>query len=271
MEIIDSHIHASFSSKFGHDFAKSIGVDYSLKGLKKELASNNIKAALVISGVFNTETPIELDFLSDLAKKANSLFPVCAVNPNKITNSGFEKLKKAIKNKQVYGIKIFLSYYPVYGTDKRYSRFYKLAAEYDCPIIFHTGDTRSDYMVKYAHPLQIDEIAVKFRNTKFIIAHLGNPWIRDASEVIYKNPNVFADLSALCIGSPAKHPSPDYVAKDIYYALDYVSDSSKFLYGSDWPLVKMKEYVKIIRNAVPKKHQRQIFFKNAKKLFNLPV
>jgi uncharacterized protein len=29
----------------------------------------------------------------------------------------------------------------------------------------------------------------------FVICHLGNPWVTDAMEVIYKNPNVVGDIS----------------------------------------------------------------------------
>ena len=32
-------------------------------------------------------------------------------------------------------------------------------------------------------------------DTRFVLAHVGNPWFRESAEVIYKNMNVWADLS----------------------------------------------------------------------------
>jgi len=33
-----------------------------------------------------------------------------------------------------------------------------------------------------------------------VICHVGNPWIIDCMEVVYKNPNVYADISGLVPG-----------------------------------------------------------------------
>ena len=35
---------------------------------------------------------------------------------------------------------------------------------------------------------------------KFLICHLGNPWFRDCMEVVYKNDNVYTDISGLTLG-----------------------------------------------------------------------
>jgi pantetheine-phosphate adenylyltransferase len=36
-----------------------------------------------------------------------------------------------------------------------------------------------------------------------VLAHVGNPWLTDAAEVVYKNVNVWADLSGLVVGDEA--------------------------------------------------------------------
>ena len=38
------------------------------------------------------------------------------------------------------------------------------------------------------------------RTCRFVMCHVGNPWMIDAAEVIYKNMNVWADLSGLMVG-----------------------------------------------------------------------
>ncbi len=47
----------------------------------------------------------------------------------------------------------------------------------------------------------MDEVAVDFPGVRFVLAHFGNPWLIDAAEVLFKNANVWADLSGLFVGS----------------------------------------------------------------------
>ena len=78
---------------------------------------------------------------------------------------------------------------------------YALAAEFGVPVMIHTGDTYTHTArVRYTHPLVVDDIAVDFRGTTFVICHLGNPWITDAMQVIYKNENVLGDICGLTLG-----------------------------------------------------------------------
>src|SRR5262249_56900285 len=106
-----------------------------------------------------------------------------------------------------------------------------------------TGDTYSPFAkLKYAHPLGIDEVAVDHPKVRFILAHVGNPWMADAAEVIYKNMNVWADLSGLLVGQDGDFSELDTAeaAQDVVQRLQaawrYAERPNRFLYGSDWPL-----------------------------------
>jgi uncharacterized protein len=67
--------------------------------------------------------------------------------------------------------------------------------------MIHTGDTYSPTgRVKYSHPLHVDDVAVDYPKVRFVICHLGNPWFRDCMEVVYKNDNVYTDMSGLTLG-----------------------------------------------------------------------
>lgn len=271
MKIIDAHTHLhTHPELYRVRDAKKIGIDYNLRGFSEETEENNVIASIVIDDTRSDETPTGYNSLIKLAKRNNKIFPVTAINPNLIDEKGVEKLRKGLEEKLIYGIKIYLGYYPIYATDLVYSQFYSMAGEYGCPVILHTGDTYGEeYLVKYAYPLQIDELAVNFKKTNFVIAHLGNPWIRDAAEVVYKNPNVFTDLSAFCIGKVKNVPK--FVYNDIEYAWEYVNNPDKFLYGSDWPLVKMADYISVIKKAIPEKSHNKVFYENAKRVFRLPL
>ncbi|MDW8215721.1 MAG: amidohydrolase family protein, partial [Roseiflexaceae bacterium] len=49
--------------------------------------------------------------------------------------------------------------------------------------------------IRLAHPLLMDEIAIRYPDLKIIMAHMGHPWQTDTCAVIRKHPNIFADLS----------------------------------------------------------------------------
>lgn len=268
MKIIDAHIHTNFSYLPAKHFAEQHRIDFSLKGLQKELAENAIESAIAITTSISAPTPGEYVLLKKQCAEEPRLRAVCTIHPQYTSKKYQKKVEEALRG-SVVGIKIFPGYHPVYPSDKRYFPFYELAAKYQKPVIIHTGDTfGSHHLVKYAHPLDVDEIAVRFPNTTFIIAHLGNPWIRDAAELVYKNENVYADLSAFCIGhTHGLHFK--LIQEDIRWALAYSHRPDKFFYGSDWPLTPMKPYIALIRKAVPKEFHRKIFWENAKRVFRL--
>ena len=58
------------------------------------------------------------------------------------------------------------------------------------PVVIHTGDTANPTaLLKYSHPLTVDAVAVNFPRVQFVMAHYGNPFIVEATEVAKKNPN----------------------------------------------------------------------------------
>lgn len=167
---------------------------------------------------------------------------------------------------QCVGIKIYPGYRPVYVYDKRHWPLFELARAYDLPVAVHTGDTASsDARLKYAHPLTVDEAAADFPDVKFVICHCGNPWFADATEVAAKNPNVYIDLSGLLEGIPG----PDFYNKQKAYFdylsmwLNYMGRWDKLMYGSDWPLVNIADYINILKQVVPKEHHEEFFYGNA--------
>ena len=147
----------------------------------------------------------------------------------------------------------------------------ELAAACDVPVVIHTGDTAGTRgHVKYAHPLTVDEVAVDFPKTRFVLAHYGNPWIVDATEVAAKNENVSIDLSGLAAGTIDAAVFLKQFRGYLEHMrvwMDYLGDWSRFLYGSDYPLVNIGEYIKVIRAIVPEEHHEAVFCNNALRVF----
>lgn len=184
-----------------------------------------------------------------------------------------KKLEQSLKSGKFKCIKIYLGYVHQFASDPHYEPVYNLAEKYDVPVVFHTGDTYSvKGKLKYADPLTIDEVAVDHPKVRFVIAHLGNPWIDSAAEVAYKNPNVWLEGSALLIGNMSQLPSEqveEFVIRPVRWTFGYLENPKKLMYGSDWPLNNMAAYVAAFKKAIPPEHWKAVFHDNAAEVFKL--
>ncbi|QOR36793.1 amidohydrolase family protein [Clostridium sp. 'deep sea'] len=285
MKIIDAHIHFSNIQSF-KDTAKAISiVDYSYEGFSESFAKNKVVASIGMgiqeksAGAF-PDNKCRNPMILDLAKKTpNNLFCCLGINPTKLlglhANDELENIEKYLKYDNFVGIKIYAGYYHFHVFDKVYEPIYDLAASYKVPVVIHSGDTYSERgLLKYSHPLNVDELAVTHRDVNFVIAHMGCPWTMDCAEVVSKNSNVYADLSGLIIGD---NEAVSYMGGQKLYqdhfkkALIYAENYEKFLFGSDWPLVDLASYINFVKQIVPNEHHKNVFYNNAKELFKLSI
>jgi predicted TIM-barrel fold metal-dependent hydrolase len=278
-EIIDAHIHTAFGSELLMESARISGVDYSLSGLRREMMENNLQFAISMGLESMNNALLSHEAETPMANHVSesSIIPVGGINPYKAEQSDLSRTKESLLAGEIRALKVYLGYFHKYAYDDVYKKFYELAAQFGVPVIFHTGDNYDrNAKIKYAHPLTIDEVAVDFRGTNFIIAHMGNPWTVDAGEVVYKNDNVYADLSGLFLGNADSLGNiDDRDLENIVEAYRWVGTPTKFLYGSDWPIVPIKPYIslveKILKEATTYKdyeyHRERIFYENASELF----
>jgi hypothetical protein len=276
MKIIDAHMHISKIQSFKQTADTLSLVDYSIKGLQKEYKDAGVAAAIAM-GVTETnggafpdlaaETPMGIDLDGSMPA---SFFCCPGVNPEKLDEKNLLSLEKSLQQQQTAGIKIYLGYYPYYAYDKIYGPVYELAKAYRMPVVFHTGDTYSDRgLLKYSHPLTLDEVAVSHRDIQFMMAHLGDPWVLDGAEVVYKNENMFADLSGLIVGTEeniAEKKNTRFF-DHLLHALAYCDHYEKLLFGTDWPLIRVKPYIDLFKEIIPEKHHQAFFHDTALHLF----
>lgn len=102
------------------------------------------------------------------------------------------------------------------------------------------------------------------------MAHLGNPWFRDTAEIIYKNPNVWADISGLVLGDIAENFEA-WLKEQVAEIIQFAGDPDKLLFGTDWPIVNMGPYLKLIDSLqLPDEDRQKIMWKNATRVWKLP-
>ncbi|MBR5283802.1 MAG: amidohydrolase family protein, partial [Clostridia bacterium] len=43
----------------------------------------------------------------------------------------------------------------------------------------------------------------------------------------------------------------------------------RLMYGTDWPLVNMAEYIDFVSRLIPERHWEDVFYNNAARIYNI--
>jgi uncharacterized protein len=277
--MFDAHLHAVPPNLPGvGPLGKILTEDTAIvaAALRAELKAANMVGALAMGSLpADPDDPLGINATLGIAALVPGLLAAGIMDPTKDEHddSHFLKVEALLASGRVGALKGYLGYMHFGPDHPPYRRYYSLAGRYRIPVVFHTGDTYSPFAkLKYAHPLGVDEVAVDHRETKFVIAHAGNPWTVDCGEIIYKNVNVWADLSGLTVGdaeSVAASAAAD-VAFRVREAVLYSERPTRWLFGTDWPLVPIASYADFIRRTLPSDYHPLIFTENALNVFRIP-
>lgn len=276
MKIIDAHLHFFPASEQFAASAVRAGHAAELAHVEAMFRQNGIVLGIVMGTADMGETeggPLTLPFPEEARPP---FFAQClGIAAERITvqnqRKALDAFEEKLRDTGTVGLKVYAGYRHFYVDDPVYHPFYELAEAYDVPVVIHTGDTaNAQGKLKYSHPLTVDAVAVDFPRVKFVMAHYGNPWLVDATEVAKKNPNVYIDLSGLAEGVF----SVDTFMETYRGYLDilrtwmtYLGRYDKLLYGSDWPLVNVPSYIELIGRLVPERHHAAVFYENATRVF----
>jgi len=251
-------------------------LDYSVRGLLEEMDRNGIEVGLAIQIYQSPSTREALaEGRATFVASGGRLRPVAMLDPTKGTESIADSLLAMSSEPNLAGIKLFPGYLPFYPSDPRLDPVYEYAHRRGIPILFHQGDTLEGRgLLKFARPLEVDEVAGRYRDVRFVLCHLGNPWLDEAAAVVYKNSNVFADTSGL-LGPPSTpyfERAVELCRERVLAAILTVGSPDRFLYGSDWPLEDLCTAVDLIdRLDLPEADRAAVLGGNARRLFRLPT
>jgi hypothetical protein len=208
----------------------------------------------------------------EATKHLQNLHVIAGISWSTFGPEAEQELRSLLTARAIKGLKLYPGYEPFYPGDPKLTPAYLLAEEFDVPVMIHTGDTYAPSgKVKYAHPLHVDEVAVDFPRVKFLICHLGNPWFRDCMEVVYKNDNVYTDISGLTLGH-FDDRFEAYMRQQLKEMILWGVNPNRVLYGTDWPLVSMESYLEFMEELkLPPRDKALMFFENAAALFKLDL
>lgn len=271
MKIIDAHLHLFPPDPRSDAMAQGVGHENTQEHLKDIYSKLNIVHGIVMG---NRSLALEHH------RYACAQFHYCVGIDSVLGAQGQLQnknlpyiIEQHLRQDACCGVKLYSGYNKIWLSDACYHPIYQLAARYHKPVAVHTGLTSHPRAhLKYAHPLVLDEVASDFPDTQFVMCHFGNPFLESAVAVLEKNNNVSADLSGLLEGrfdlKEYLHTQAGYVnlLRAWLIALDRWD---KLMFGTDWPIVNIGEYIDFIKALVPEEHWEQVFFENANKIYGL--
>jgi len=263
--IVDCHVHLNH---YANEEAGNLPAQ--LAELNRTLRLNRVDIALILTSYKVTPgRPSTLQVLEAVREQPH-LYVVAGLSYETFTPAELDALEPHVASGKVKGLKLYPGYQPFYPADVRWEAAYAFAARHQLPVMIHTGDTYDPHgKVKYAHPIHVDDVAVDHPEIRFVICHLGNPWIRDCMEVVYKNANVYADLSGFVLGDFTDR-FEQYMRRQVEDVLVYGVEPTKVLYGTDWPIATMEGYLEFMDElALPQKDRQLIMSENALDLFRI--
>ena len=271
MKIIDAHLHLFPSAPRTDALAAGVGHENSVDHLRDVYWGLNVVHGVVMGN--RSLDPAAHDYPADLFHYCVGLDSALMDGGKAVIPDLADRVEENLKKDTCCGVKLYPGYNKVWLTDPVYQPVYELAAKYEKPVAVHMGLTsRANAHLKYCHPLVLDEAAADNPKTRFVMCHFGNPFLDAAAAVVEKNPNVVTDLSGLLEG---RVDIPSYFREQQGYAgllktwLTAMCRWDDVMYGSDWPIVNLGEYVRFIQALVPEQYWEKVFFHNANRIYGL--
>jgi predicted TIM-barrel fold metal-dependent hydrolase len=219
-----------------------------------------------------------LDEVLAFASRNSNVFVAAMADMEKPSRPQLAKFEKLFKEKKIVGVKMYPGYQYFYPSDKAVDQFARLCAKFDKPLIFHSGDfydpdAKRQPLLKYSQSIHVDELAARHPRMKIIIAHFGFPNHLVTANIVYKNRNVFTDISGTIDGHVGINGLTRQYIADLKRAFNYYPDvMDKVMFGTDYggeesDLCRVRPYLDVIRKAFPAERHRSVLEELAERLF----
>ena len=151
-----------------------------------------------------------------------------------------ERLEHAHQKLGLKGVK----YGPIYNgvplDDPRLDPIYSYCATNDLPITMHMGTTYTRlYQAELGRPLAVEAVALRYPDLKLVMAHMAHPWFEECIAVIRKQPNVYAEISAIYYRR--------WQFYNVMIAIEEYQVTDKIFFGSDFPFSTPDEAITLTR------------------------
>lgn len=169
--------------------------------------------------------------------------------------SDFEGELKRCRAMGLTGVKLHPDIQGVNADDPKLLPLYALMQEMDLTLYLHVGDDRAEY--RFSSSERTAHVARMFPRLKIVAAHLGGYRAWDRSDRLFGLDNMFFDCSSTLAELPA----------DRAVRLMEQCGFDRILYGTDYPVMHLKDYLSLFLALPLTETQREnILYRNAKRL-----
>jgi uncharacterized protein len=176
------------------------------------------------------------DTIAEYARRhPDQVVGFASVNPAE--SGACAELERAVTKLGLRGLKLGPIYQDFDPRDRAKAYpVYEICAHYKIPIMFHMGTTFSrGGLMEWSKPACLEKVCIDFPDLKLVVAHLAHPWEGEAIALIRRQPNVYADVSAL-------YYRPWQFYNSIRLAYEYKM-THKLLFGTDFPFTTVQSTI----------------------------
>jgi len=175
-----------------------------------------------------------------VALHPEKLIGFTSIDPNEADY--LDEMHRSFETMKFRGLKLGPIYQNYHPMDERMQPVYAYCEKRGIPVLFHQGTTFPRLApLKYAHPVLLEDVAMRYPELRIVIAHMGHPWMDDTIVLIRKQPNVYADVSAL-------YYRPWQFYNGLVTAVEYGA-AHKLLFGTDYPFTTPADSIAALRNV----------------------
>jgi len=246
--LIDCHTHLWSAEDWGEEIAREASIargapaDIDIPEERHLVAMGSVDKAIVFGfHARHLGWVVPNDRIARyVAHNPDKLVGFACIDPNE--PDYMDELERVFAMPEFRGLKLAPIYQNYHPMDERMLPVYTFCERRGIPILIHQGTTFPRRApLKYALPIQLEDVAMDFPELRMVIAHLGHPWVEDTIVLIRKQPNFYADVSALY-----------YRPWQFYNALMLAQEYGvmhKLFFGSDFPFTTPVESIEGLRNV----------------------
>jgi len=151
-----------------------------------------------------------------------------------------ERLRRSIEEGGLEGVK----YGPIYNgvplSHPRLTPIFSYCEQNDLPVTMHMGTTYTRlYAAELGRPLAVEDVALRHPELKLVMAHMAHPWFEECIAVVRKQPNVYAEISAIYYRR--------WQFYNVMLAIEEYQVTDKIFFGSDFPFSTPEEGIELTR------------------------
>lgn len=137
-----------------------------------------------------------------------------------------------------------VKYGPIYNgvplDDPRLEPVYDYCEANNLPLTLHMGTTYTRlHAADLGRPFHVEALALRRPHLKIVMAHMAHPWFEECAIVIRKQPNVYAEISAIYY-----RPWQFY---NVMMTIQEYQVADKVFFGSDYPFSHPAEALALTR------------------------